>query len=126
MPAATVDTHDPRWTDTGRRWTERVADALADLASRDGTASVVEHIGSTAVPGLAAKPIVDLQVRVAALPSEAVLEAVLGPLGFSIERGARPDSPGVYRDVPRPGADRRRSSTPSACSPAPVARASRP
>lgn len=105
MPAATVDTHDPRWTDTGRRWTERVADALADLASRDGTAPVVEHIGSTAGPGLAAKPIVDLQVRVAALPSEAVLEAALGPLGFSIERGARPDSPGVYRDVPRPGAD---------------------
>lgn len=105
MPAATVDTHDPRWTDTGRRWTERVADALADLASRDGTAPVVEHIGSTAVPGLAAKPIIDLQVRVATLPSEAALEATLGPLGFSIERGARPDSPGVYRDVPRPGAD---------------------
>lgn len=105
MPAATVDTHDPRWTDTGRRWTERVADALADLASRDGTAPVVEHIGSTAVPGLAAKPIIDLQVRVATLPSEAALEAALGPLGFSIERGARPDSPGVYRDVPRPGAD---------------------
>lgn len=105
MPAATVDTHDPRWTDTGRRWTERVADALADLASRDGTAPVVEHIGSTAVPGLAAKPIIDLQVRVAMLPSEAALEAALGPLGFSIERGARPDSPGVYRDVPRPGAD---------------------
>src|SRR5690606_21049396 len=48
---------------------------------------------------------IDLQVRVAPLPSEAALEAALGPLGFAIERGARPDSPGVYRDVPRPGAD---------------------
>ncbi|WP_081599997.1 GrpB family protein [Cellulosimicrobium cellulans] len=106
MPAATVDAHDPRWTDAGRRWTERVAAALADLASPGGTGPVVvEHIGSTAVPGLAAKPIIDLQVRVAPLPSEAELDAALGPLGFSIERGARPDSPGVYRDVPRPGAD---------------------
>jgi len=106
MPAATVDAHDPRWTETGRRWTGRVCGALADLGSRDGTDPVVvEHIGSTAVPGLAAKPIIDLQVRVAPLPSEAALEAALGPLGFSIERGARPDSPGVYRDVPRPGAD---------------------
>jgi GrpB-like predicted nucleotidyltransferase (UPF0157 family) len=106
VPAATVDTHDPRWTDVGGRWTERVVGALADLASPDGTAPVVvEHIGSTAVPGLAAKPIIDLQVRVAPLPSEAALEAALGPLAFSIERGARPDSPGVYRDIPRPGAD---------------------
>ncbi|MDF2807928.1 MAG: hypothetical protein K0S43_2874 [Cellulosimicrobium sp.] len=106
MPAAIVDTHDPRWTGIGRRWTERLAGALDDLESRDGTDPVVvEHIGSTAVPGLAAKPIIDLQVRVAPLPSEAALEAALGPLGFAIERGARPDSPGVYRDIPRPGAD---------------------
>lgn len=106
MPAAIVDTHDPRWTGIGRRWTERLVGALADLESRDGTDPVVvEHIGSTAVPGLAAKPIIDLQVRVAPLPSEAALEAALGPLGFAIERGARPDSPGVYRDIPRPGAD---------------------
>ncbi|WP_426311677.1 GrpB family protein [Cellulosimicrobium sp. E-16] len=106
MPAATVDAHDPRWTETGARWTDRVAGALADLASRDGADPVVvEHIGSTAVPGLAAKPIIDLQVRTTPLPSEAAPAGALGPLGFSIERGARPDSPGVYRDNPRPGAD---------------------
>jgi GrpB-like predicted nucleotidyltransferase (UPF0157 family) len=39
----------------------RVRAALGDLAVR------LDHVGSTAVPGLAAKPIVDLQVSVAAL-----------------------------------------------------------
>ncbi|QJW38460.1 GrpB family protein [Cellulosimicrobium protaetiae] len=102
----TVDAHDPRWTAIGERWTGLVADALGRLDPPEGTGPlVVEHIGSTAVPGLAAKPIIDLQVRLAALPTEEALEAELAPLGFSIERGARPDSPGVYRDNPRPGAD---------------------
>jgi GrpB-like predicted nucleotidyltransferase (UPF0157 family) len=49
-----------------------VRDALGPLAVR------VDHIGSTSVPGLAAKDIIDIQVTVAALesPVEAVLESV--------------------------------------------------
>lgn len=61
-----------------------------------------DHIGSTAVPGLAAKPIVDLQVRTPALPRIAELEELLAPTGFRRALGARPDSPGVHRDNPRP------------------------
>jgi GrpB-like predicted nucleotidyltransferase (UPF0157 family) len=38
-----------------------VRDALGPVALR------VDHVGSTSVPGLAAKPIVDLQVSVASL-----------------------------------------------------------
>lgn len=106
MPAPVLEAHDLRWREIGTRWTERIAGSWGDLRGREGADPfVVEHIGSTAVPGLAAKPIVDLQVRTAPLPSEAALEAALGSLGFSIARGSRPDSPGVYRDIPRPGAD---------------------
>lgn len=53
----------------------------------------VEHVGSTAVPGLAAKPIIDLQ---AALPDLACADAiaqVLAPAGWHLvpaERDARP------------------------------------
>ncbi len=64
---------------------------------------VVEHIGSTAVPGLAAKPVLDLQVRVAVLPAESAMAAALEECGFVRARGARPDSPGVSADIPRPG-----------------------
>jgi len=48
----------PRMFETERR---RISDALGALALR------IEHNGSTAVPGLAAKPIIDIQVSVARL-----------------------------------------------------------
>jgi GrpB-like predicted nucleotidyltransferase (UPF0157 family) len=63
---------------------------------------VYEHIGSTAVPGLAAKPIIDLQVRMPSLPALDRLAVLLTGSGFVPAHGARPDSPGVHRDNPRP------------------------
>lgn len=60
-----------------------------------------EHIGSTAVPGLAAKPIVDLQVCMPDLPSMEELGLTLASAGFEPAAGARADSPGVYCDTPR-------------------------
>jgi GrpB-like predicted nucleotidyltransferase (UPF0157 family) len=46
------------------RWPELAAAAIADLA---GAFLAIEHVGSTAVPGLAAKPVVDLMASVADL-----------------------------------------------------------
>lgn len=51
--------YDPAWRARFERERERIVAALGDAAIR------VEHIGSTAVPGLAAKPIVDVVVTVA-------------------------------------------------------------
>jgi GrpB-like predicted nucleotidyltransferase (UPF0157 family) len=53
--------HDPTWATDAAAEIDRLRVALGPVAVR------VEHIGSTAVPGLAAKPIIDLQVSVAAL-----------------------------------------------------------
>jgi len=50
--------HDPGWDAAGVRLVARVARAAGDRAHR------VEHIGSTSVPGLAAKDCIDLQVVV--------------------------------------------------------------
>jgi GrpB-like predicted nucleotidyltransferase (UPF0157 family) len=47
-------------------WPVRAAAARADLISL-GVFDAVEHIGSTAVPGLAAKPVVDLMAAAASL-----------------------------------------------------------
>lgn len=74
---------------------------LAPLADSDRFG--YEHIGSTAVPGLAAKPIIDLQVRMPSLPALDQLAQLLASTGFVPAQGARPDSPGVYQDIPRPG-----------------------
>ena len=57
-PAVRIVDYDPSWPVRARQELDRVAEALGPVAVR------LEHVGSTAVPGLAAKPIVDLQVAV--------------------------------------------------------------
>ncbi|MEO3935494.1 dephospho-CoA kinase [Dermatophilaceae bacterium Soc4.6] len=52
---------DPTWPAQAARLVARLVDALGDLATR------VDHIGSTSVPGLSAKDVVDLQVGVRSL-----------------------------------------------------------
>jgi GrpB-like predicted nucleotidyltransferase (UPF0157 family) len=44
--------------------------------------ATIEHIGSTAVPGLLAKPIVDIQVGVPEYPPSLALVEALGRLGY--------------------------------------------
>ncbi|MEU5834911.1 GrpB family protein [Streptomyces diacarni] len=59
-----LSSYDARWAEDYLRHRRRILDALA-AADVD-----VEHIGSTSVPGLAAKPIVDLVVSVADITAE--------------------------------------------------------
>ena len=54
-----VADYDPAWTDWFEEIRARVWPAVSDVALR------IDHVGSTAVPGLAAKPIIDLDVVVA-------------------------------------------------------------
>lgn len=96
---------DGSWRALGAAWGERVSAALAPVVGP----VACEHIGSTAVPGLAAKPILDLQVRVAELSADERMDAALASLGFARARGSRPDSPGVAFDIPRPGDPSERS-----------------
>ncbi len=97
-PAALVP-HDPGWAAAAA---EVLADVRSALAGVPGAVDAsYDHIGSTSVPGLAAKPYLDLQVRVLPLPDHEQLGARLGPLGFERALGARPDSPGVTHDIPR-------------------------
>ena len=77
-PVVIVD-YDPSWPAAFTRLRDRLATALGSLALR------IEHVGSTAVPGLAAKPIIDLDI-VVATPGDlpAVIER-LRPLGYAHE-----------------------------------------
>jgi dephospho-CoA kinase len=52
---------DPTWPAQADRLVARIADALGDRAPR------VDHIGSTSVPGLAARDVIDVQVGVSSL-----------------------------------------------------------
>ncbi len=50
----TLVEHDPRWAKLFEREAERIRGLLG------GSALLVEHVGSTSVPGLCAKPIIDI------------------------------------------------------------------
>ncbi len=90
--------YDETWPDTAAR---RIADLRHALEPMDPDRSFdYQHIGSTSVPGLTAKPLIDLQVRMPELPDAASLEARLFEIGFLPHAGSRPDSPGVHRDTP--------------------------
>ncbi len=71
VPAVVV-TYDPGWPGLFRELRDRIDTALADVAH------MTEHVGSTAVPGLDAKPIIDLDVVV---PDEAVVAPAIQALG---------------------------------------------
>jgi GrpB-like predicted nucleotidyltransferase (UPF0157 family) len=64
-------------------WAEKFAAASAEVSRSLATWLVaVEHIGSTAVPGLAAKPVIDMMVSVRTLADTAGIVAALGKLGY--------------------------------------------
>jgi GrpB-like predicted nucleotidyltransferase (UPF0157 family) len=63
MPVNVV-AYDPGWPERFEAWRGRLAGLLGAVACR------IEHVGSTSVPGLAAKPIVDIQVSVADMADE--------------------------------------------------------
>lgn len=74
--AITVVAYDPAWRDQFLRLALPMRNALGDIALR------IDHIGSTAIPNLAAKPVIDIQVSVASFePLHEILRPLQG-LGY--------------------------------------------
>ncbi|WP_428966846.1 dephospho-CoA kinase [Micromonospora fluostatini] len=80
---------DPTWPQQYARLAARIRHALAPAEPR------VDHIGSTAVPGLAAKDVIDIQLTVPSLADADALADRLADAGF-------PRFPGQWWDTPRP------------------------
>ena len=66
---------DTGWVEAGHAWAEHAAEALGDLAMR------VDHVGSTAVPHLPAKDVIDIQALVFRLDDPGII-ARLSEAGF--------------------------------------------
>jgi GrpB-like predicted nucleotidyltransferase (UPF0157 family) len=69
--------YDPAWP---RLFEEERAQLKPVLAP--WLAGAIEHIGSTAVPGLTAKPVIDIMAAVRDLPSSAHAREAVAPLGY--------------------------------------------
>ncbi|MBB6098717.1 GrpB-like predicted nucleotidyltransferase (UPF0157 family) [Deinobacterium chartae] len=79
-----VVTYDPAWPGLYAGERDRILEAAA------GRIVEIEHVGSTAVPGLRAKPIIDVMAAVADLEVAARLAADLEVLGYRmVETGMR-------------------------------------
>jgi len=75
-----IEPYDSRWPARFEAEARRLRAGLGDLADR------IEHVGSTAVPGLAAKPVIDIQVSLPDLSREDECRARLAELGYTFTR----------------------------------------
>ncbi len=84
--AIEIADYDPRWPELARQAIGELNGALA------GTFVRIEHVGSTSVPGLAAKPVIDLMAGVADVEdARPVLDEALPALGYSFLDAGMPD-----------------------------------
>ena len=72
-----------RVVDYDPRWASMFEEARSEIVGRCGVLLVaVEHIGSTSVPGLAAKPVIDIMAAVESIDDAQALVDPLAALGF--------------------------------------------
>lgn len=83
-------------TEPDPAWPQQYARLAARIRHAAGADVRVDHIGSTAVPGLAAKDVIDIQLTVSSL-AEAD-----GPLADRLADAGFPRLPGDWWDNPRP------------------------
>ena len=71
-----IEDYDPRWPQVFEMLRARIANVLNELAVS------IEHVGSTAVPGLAAKPVIDMDVLLRSSTDLPIVIRRLGELGY--------------------------------------------
>jgi GrpB-like predicted nucleotidyltransferase (UPF0157 family) len=68
--------YDARWPAIFRELADRIWPAIRDVAL------AIEHVGSTSIPGMAAKPVIDLDIVIASRAGLSPVIARLEPLGY--------------------------------------------
>ncbi|REE94557.1 GrpB-like predicted nucleotidyltransferase (UPF0157 family) [Paenibacillus taihuensis] len=73
--------HDPSWAREFQKIGARMRQSLGGIATR------IDHIGSTSIAGLAAKPVIDIQISVRSLEPVSVYQLPLASLGYVYKAG---------------------------------------
>jgi len=68
--------YDPAWPRQFEALARVLAEAMGKLAVQ------IHHVGSTSIPGMAAKPVLDIDIELAPGVNIAAATAALGPLGY--------------------------------------------
>jgi GrpB-like predicted nucleotidyltransferase (UPF0157 family) len=90
-PIEVVD-YDPSWPASFASWRDEIRAHVGEFASR------IEHVGSTSVPGLAAKPRIDIQVSVPDLSAEDRYVSQIEAVGAQLR--SRDDLHRYFRSFP--------------------------
>ncbi|MEO2219576.1 GrpB family protein [Chromobacterium vaccinii] len=90
----TIIAHQARWADEFEAVAVRLGGAMGSLALR------IDHIGSTSVPGLAAKDVIDVQITVAELDEN--VSQSLSDAGFALRPFNRDHLPPGFEDAGEP------------------------
>ncbi len=78
MRKVEVVPHDPKWQDAFRMESKHIADALGENFVK------IHHIGSTAIPGIYAKPIIDILVEVKDITKVDEQSSAMESLGYEV------------------------------------------
>ncbi len=73
-----LEEYDPRWAEQAATWIARVREAGGDAIV------AVHHIGSTSVPGMFAKPIIDLMPGLRSFDAGFEIGEAMAALGFDV------------------------------------------
>jgi GrpB-like predicted nucleotidyltransferase (UPF0157 family) len=76
MANVIVVDYDPAWRDAFERLRTRICPCICDVATS------IEHVGSTSVPGLAAKPVIDMTIVVPTASAMARVIDRLATMGY--------------------------------------------
>lgn len=75
--------HDPAWAQQFEDEKDKLLQALGGWAWEGGEVYLLEHVGSTSIPGIIAKPCIDLAMGVYPFPLEQALIQKLEALGYT-------------------------------------------
>ncbi len=90
-----LEPYDPRWADQFANERRAIRECVASSIPL-----VIEHIGSTAVPGLPAKPIIDILIGVSSQDLPAIIEALKGIAYVHWEDNPEPDREFLVKGMP--------------------------
>ncbi|MEF3307029.1 GrpB family protein [Paenibacillus sp. GYB003] len=86
--------YDPEWNILFRTIGTRLREALREIAVR------IDHVGSTSIVGMEAKPIIDIQISVANFENEDRYITIMENLGFVLRRDNPDRTKTYFREAP--------------------------
>ncbi|WP_442603119.1 GrpB family protein [Paenibacillus sp. KN14-4R] len=86
--------HDPEWRDLFLETGSKLRRSLGELAVR------IDHVGSTSVFGLDAKPIIDIQISVLNFEDDLAFKDKIEDIGFVLRKENPDKTKKYFREVP--------------------------